>query len=86
MKINPIGLQAIQSYKKQTRAETTAIVRQTFADHLEISSKAKEMQATNTYSAERAEKIKQLKADIDSGTYKVDAKKVAEDMLKFYRR
>ena len=86
MKINPIGLQAINSYKKQARTEKTENVQKSFADHIEISSKAKVMQATNTYANERAERIKQLKADIDSGEYKVDAKQVAEDMLKYYRR
>lgn len=86
MKINPIGLQAINSYKKQACTEKTENVQKSFADHIEISSKAKEMQATNTYAAERAERMKQLKADIDSGEYKVDAKQVAQDMLKYYRR
>ena len=87
MKINPIGLQAIQSYKNQTRVAKSEQSAKTFADHIEISSKAKEMQSTtSSYANERAERIKKLKEDIDSGNYKVDAKKVAEDMLKYYRR
>ena len=88
MKINPIGLQAIQSYKNQTRiAKSEQSTKKTFADHIEISSKAKEMQSTtSTYATERAERLKQLKEDIDSGNYKVDAKQVAQDMLKYYRR
>ena len=87
MKINPIGLQAIQSYKKQTRVAKNEQSAKTFADQIEISSKAKEMQSTtSTYATERAERLKKLKEDIDSGNYKVDAKKVAEDMLKYYRR
>ena len=87
MKINPIGLQAIQSYKNQTRVAKSEQSAKTFADHIEISSKAKEMQSTtSTYASERAERIKKLKEEIDSGNYKVDAKKVAEDMLKYYRR
>ena len=87
MKINPIGLQAIQSYKNQTRVAKSEQSTKTFADQIEISSKAKEMQSTtSTYAKERAERLKQLKEDIDSGNYKVDAKKVAEDMLKYYRR
>ncbi len=43
------------------------------------------MQGVTTYSTERAERVQQLKADIDSGEYKVNARKVAEDMLKYYR-
>jgi negative regulator of flagellin synthesis FlgM len=88
MKINPIGLQAIQSYKNQTRVAKSEQSTKTFADQIEISSKAKEMQSTTTsnYATERAERLKQLKEDIDSGNYKVDAKQVAADMLKYYRR
>ena len=86
MKINPLGLQAINSYKNQTRAVKSENTTKTFADHIEISSKAKEMQATSTYANERAERMKKIKDEIDSGSYKVDAKQVAQDMLKYYRR
>ena len=43
------------------------------------------MQGVSTYSTERANHVQQLKKDIASGEYKVDARKVAEDMLKYYR-
>lgn len=86
MKINPINLQAMNSYNKQARPVKNADTQKTFKDHIEISSKAKEMQATSTYANERAERMKKIKEEIDSGTYKVDAKQVAEDMLKYYRR
>ncbi|MEK4128732.1 flagellar biosynthesis anti-sigma factor FlgM [Solibacillus sp. FSL W8-0474] len=85
MKINPINVQAINTYNKQARPVKNAETPKTFADHIEISSKAKEMQASSTYANEREERVKQIKEDINSGNYKVDAKKVAEDMLKFYR-
>lgn len=85
MKINPIGLQAVNPYNKQVRAVKSAETQKTFADQIEISSKAKEMQANSAYANERAERVKKIKEDIDSGNYKVDAKQVAEDMLKFFR-
>ena len=85
MKINPINVQAINTYNKQARPVKNAETPKTFADHIEISSKAKEMQTNPTYANERAERVKKIKEDIDSGNYKVDAKQVAEDMLKFYR-
>ena len=85
MKINPIGLQAINNYNKQARPVKTEETQKTFADQIEISTKAKEMQANSTYANERAERVKKIKEDIDSGNYKVDAKQVAEDMLKFYK-
>lgn len=86
MKINPIGMQAINSYKNQARAVSNTKSNPSFADQIEISSQAKEMQGTTTYANERAEKVKKLKEEIQSGNYKVDARQVAEDMLKYYRR
>lgn len=84
MKINPINLRAVQSYNTQPRVAKKAEYGASFADKVEISSAAKEMQVT-THSAERAERVQQLKADIQSGEYKVNARQVAEDMLKYYR-
>ena len=86
MKINLIGLQAINSYKNQARPVKQTDANKSFSDQIEISSKAKEMQATSTYANERAERLQKLKEEIDSGNYKVDARQVAEDMLKYYRR
>ncbi|MEG0438874.1 flagellar biosynthesis anti-sigma factor FlgM [Solibacillus cecembensis] len=86
MKINPIGIQAINSYKNQERSVNNLKSKQSFADQIEISSKAKEMQGTSAYASERANKVQKLKEEIQSGNYKVDARQVAEDMLKYYRR
>lgn len=86
MKINPIGMQAINSYKNQARNVNNTKLNKTFADQIEISSQAKEMQETSTYANERATKVQKLKEEIQSGNYKVDARQVAEDMLKYYRR
>lgn len=85
MKINPINLRAIQSYNQSPSVKKTDKKNESFADKLEISSKAKEMHVTNTYETERAEKVSQIKQSIDSGEYKVDARKVAQDMLNYYR-
>ena len=86
MKINPLGIRAIQSYNQAQSVKKADNKGETFADKLEISSKAKEMQVTSSYETERAAKVNKLKEDINSGTYKVDARKVAQDMLKYYRR
>ena len=85
MKINMYGVRAINTYNNQQRPVKEAKTGASFADKIEISSAAKEMQVTSNYSAERAERVQKLKADIQSGDYKVDARKVAEDMLKYYR-
>lgn len=86
MKITSYGVNSVNPYNKQQRATKTVNGQSPFADKIEISKKAKEMQVSSTYNTERAERVQQLKEEIQSGEYKVDARKVAEDMLKYYRR
>lgn len=78
-------MNAINSYNTQQRTTKSVQRSQSFADKIEISSAAKEMQGISSYSTERADRVQKLKADIESGEYKVNARKVAEDMLKYYR-
>ena len=85
MKITSYGINAVNAYKNQVRNVKSGADKASFADKIEISKAAQEMQGVSTYSTERAERVQQLKKDINSGEYKVDARKVAEDMLKYYR-
>ena len=85
MKINNSGVRAVQAYNQAQPVKKTQKTGEVFTDKIEISSKAKEMQVTSTYATERAKKVEQLKADVNSGNYKVNARKVAQDMLNYYR-
>jgi negative regulator of flagellin synthesis FlgM len=85
MKIFNYGVQGVNPYTNVKKQAPVQNAGQTFADKLEISSAAQEMKVTSEYSSQRAEKVQQLKADIQSGNYKVDAKQVAADMLKYYK-
>ncbi|MEQ6854574.1 flagellar biosynthesis anti-sigma factor FlgM [Lysinibacillus capsici] len=85
MKITSYGVNAVNAYKNQVRNAKSNTNKASFADKIEISKAAQEMQGVSTYSSERADHVQQLKKDIVSGEYKVDARKVAEDMLKYYR-
>lgn len=85
MKINSVSLNPINPYSKQQRAMKTSQATSNFADKLEISAQAKEMQVQSSYNTERSEKLSKLKEQIESGTYQVNARKVAEDLLKYYR-
>ena len=85
MKINNIGLSNINPYTQTNRAAQVQKPGQSFADKLEISSAAKVMKVATEFTDARAERVQKLKAQIQSGEYQVDAKKVAEDMLKYYR-
>lgn len=82
MKITPIHLNSVNPYNKQQRTIDVTASKSTFTDKVEISTTAKEMSTVNT---ERTQKIQKLKEQIQSGDYQVDARKVAEDLLKFYR-
>jgi len=85
MKITSYGVNAVNAYKNQVRNVKSGTNKASFTDKIEISKAAQEMQGVSTYSAERAERVQQLKEGIASGEYKVNARKVAEDMLKYYR-
>ncbi|MEL4024091.1 flagellar biosynthesis anti-sigma factor FlgM [Lysinibacillus endophyticus] len=85
MKITSFNVNSVNPYNKQQRNVKTAEEKTTFTDKIEISTTAKEMSASSTYSAERAQRIQKLKEEIQSGEYQVDARKVAEDLLKYYR-
>lgn len=85
MKITSYGIHSVNPYTKQQNNLKAANQKATYADKVEISTAAKEMQVSSNYTAERAEKIEKLKQQIQSGEYKVNARKVAEDMLKYYQ-
>lgn len=87
MKITSFGVNSVNPYNKQQKSLKAAESKSVAAtDKIEISSAAKEMSASSTYSTERAQKIEQLKEQIHSGNYQVDSRKVAEDMLNYYRK
>lgn len=86
MKINNIGLNQINPYQRnQQQAEKALQSTKTAADQLEISSAAKSMQTKSSVEVEQAERVAAIKANIDAGTYKVDAKKLASNILDYYR-
>lgn len=85
MKINNYGIQALNPYNNTKLTKATTTQGSSFADKLEISTAAKEMNVASSIELDRAAKVSKLKEEIQSGEYKVDARKVAEDMLKYYK-
>ncbi|WP_416147315.1 flagellar biosynthesis anti-sigma factor FlgM [Salipaludibacillus sp. HK11] len=83
MKINP--MQSVQAYNKlqesQDRQQKTQTKR---ADQVEISSEAKQMAKSKEISAERQERVNEVKTQIDQGTYKVNAQEVAKKFYEFW--
>ena len=86
MKITNVGVNQVNPYKRnQQQAEKVQTTIKTAADQLEISSTAKSMQVKSPVEVKQAERVDAIKADIDAGTYKVDAKQLASNILNYYR-
>lgn len=85
MKINNFGINPLNAYNNVKRQKQVQNSAKSFADQIEISSQAKRMNVATQYETERAAKVSKLKEDIQSGAYKVDARQVAADMLKYYK-
>ncbi|MBD2868408.1 flagellar biosynthesis anti-sigma factor FlgM [Paenibacillus arenilitoris] len=87
MKINETNrIGAINPYHKQNEARASEAGKARRKDEVQISAAAKEMLTTSkANSAERQEKINQLKQSVASGTYHVEAGKIAEKLLPYLK-
>ncbi|MFD0590656.1 flagellar biosynthesis anti-sigma factor FlgM [Paenibacillus sp. GCM10027627] len=87
MKINETNrIGGANPYQKQGefRAETAKKARQ--KDEVQISAEAKELLTTSKLNnAERTQRIDELKNSVASGTYHVEAGKIAEKLLPYLR-
>lgn len=78
-KVNPYQNQSLKTEKlKKSTVNMT--------DQIEISSAAKDLQGIKSYSTDRAERIGQIKEQVEAGNYKVDVNKLASDLLRYYRK
>ncbi|MEK3883901.1 flagellar biosynthesis anti-sigma factor FlgM [Paenibacillus sp. PL2-23] len=87
MKINETKrIGAANPYAKQSEVRSDPTKKAKQKDEVQISAAAKEMLSTSKLSdAERSERISRLKSEVASGTYHVDAGKIAEKLLPFIR-
>lgn len=89
MRINSLGnIQSImKSYEanKPKKSEKIGMKK----DEVQISSKGREfqlaMKAIKESSEVRSNKIDTIKNEVETNTYKVDSKKLAETMIKYFR-
>ncbi|HEX7065877.1 MAG TPA: flagellar biosynthesis anti-sigma factor FlgM [Bacillales bacterium] len=84
MKINGVNHSNINPYKKPVGTEQTKQDARR-KDQIEISPEAKQLQQKSRLTAERQEKVDQIKAKVDAGQYQVDADKVAKKFYEFWR-
>ncbi|MFF2483661.1 flagellar biosynthesis anti-sigma factor FlgM [Paenibacillus sp. NPDC058071] len=87
MKINEPGrINAVNSYQKQSGQKIDAANKKKQIDQVQISSMAKELQSINqAQTAERAAKVEELKQQVQSGTYHIEAGKIAEKLFPFIK-
>lgn len=86
MKIQKFNLPAINPYKaNQIKTEQAQQQAKMKADKLEISSEAKKLSEVSSFTTERNERVQQLKAQVQSGTYTVDAEQLASNLVNYYK-
>ncbi|MFG3612564.1 flagellar biosynthesis anti-sigma factor FlgM [Rummeliibacillus stabekisii] len=87
MKIQNYGVNKVNPYQNQS-LKTEKLKKSTvnMTDQIEISSAAKDLQGIKSYSTDRAERIGQIKEQVEAGNYKVDANKLASDLLRYYHK
>ncbi|MFI2857111.1 flagellar biosynthesis anti-sigma factor FlgM [Paenibacillus sp. JSM ZJ436] len=90
MKINETGrVGGVHAYQRNIESHKQEDTKKTWKkDELSISAEAMEMlQAQGkTQDIGRAKKIQDLKAQVDAGTYQVEADKLAERLLPHFRK
>jgi len=84
MNIHRIGSTNVNPYQRQMNKLEQSAKTTGKKDKVEISQAAKELQEASKLEAIRQEKIEQLKQQVQTGTYTVDAKAVAESVWNYY--
>lgn len=72
------------SHQKAAEQQNTAVAQQN--DKVEISDAARQMQGAQKTDETRSQRVEQLKAQVQSGTYHVDAKDIAAKMYAFWNQ
>lgn len=90
MKINHVPRSgSLNPYRSQqdSKADYASGKKGNLKDQVQISSEAKELLGAHniTDSKQRIEKVQQLKDSVSSGTYHVEANKIAEKLLPFFK-
>ena len=87
MKINNVNLPAVNPYKaNELKAEKAEQKVNLQADKLEISAAAKQLSEVSSYTVGRDERVQELKAQVEAGTYKVDPDQLAKDLASYFNK
>lgn len=86
MKINNNPIPPVNPYRaNQVKSEKANLEKTVQSDRLEISKEAKQLSEASPVTAKRNEKVSELKAQIQAGTYEVNAEKLASDLIGYYQ-
>lgn len=87
MKIERFNTPAVNPYRnQQMKVDQAKQTNQLKTDKLEISSEAKKLSTATPIETERQQRVQQLKTQVQSGDYQVDAKELASSMLSYYNK
>lgn len=86
MKINHLNSAGINPYKRNTEKQQEAAQPVKKQDKVEISTQAKELQQQNAIDQARQEKVEAIKKQVESGTYTIDPKAIANSVIKHYQK
>jgi negative regulator of flagellin synthesis FlgM len=87
MRINYFNSIQNNPYKKQVQDMKQEIVQSAYKrDELQISDEAKKLLSSSKFEQERADKVSEIKRQVDNGTYQVKASETAKSILIFWRK
>jgi negative regulator of flagellin synthesis FlgM len=87
MRINHFNSIQNNPYKKQTQDMKQESVQSAYKrDEIQISDEAKKLLSSSKFEQERAEKVNEIKRQVESGSYQVNTSKVARSILDFWRK
>lgn len=84
MKIQGSNLAKLAAYHTQLQQQTRQEKTENRKDQLNISNEAMRLQKNKQPDTERAEHVQSIKKAVQSGTYQVEAEKVAQKMIDFW--
>jgi negative regulator of flagellin synthesis FlgM len=84
LRIHHVGSMNVNPYERQFNKTEQAAKATNKKDKVEISLAAKELQEAAKFETARQEKIERLKQQIQTGTYQIDEKAVAESIFNYY--
>ncbi|MBF4501298.1 flagellar biosynthesis anti-sigma factor FlgM [Savagea sp. SN6] len=86
MKIQKLHLYGVNPYRAQDTKSDLIRNRQAVNDRLEISHTAKHLSGKTSFEEVRQQKVENLKNQVQDGSYEVDTRELAVNLLNQYRR